>query len=109
MMKRLLSKTTLLAFATSGLIVSGAAASPVIDPPDAPPPPQLSPTAGQPLDGWYTAAIQLTARERAKSFNDGWYTAAIQQTRAERAKKHPKDRIVYRSSAPVSGHGPMLP
>jgi hypothetical protein len=93
MMKRLLSKTTLLAFATSGLIVSGAAASPVIDPPDAPlPPPLRAPaaTVGYPV-------------------MDGWYSAAVAQTRFDRAKKHPTDRIIYRSSAPVSGHGPMLP
>jgi hypothetical protein len=84
-MKRLLPKTTLLAFATLGLAVSGAAASPVIDPPD--PVPLLAPTAGKPL-------------------TDGWYSAALQQTRIDAAKHA---RVYYRSSAPVSGHGPVLP
>ena len=85
-MKRLLSKTILLAFATSGIVVSGAAASPVIDPPG--PVPLRTPIASQPL-------------------TDGWYSAALQQTRINQAKQHAK--VYYRSSLPISGHGPVLP
>ena len=92
-MKRLLPKITLLAFATSGLIVSGAAASPVIDPPGEPAP----------------APLRASAPIATYPVMDGWYSAAVQQTRIDRAKKHPKNRIIYRSSAPGTGHGPMLP
>ncbi len=85
-MKRLLPKTILLAFATSLSIVSAATASPVIDPPDAPP-----------------AFVSANTRQ----LTDGWYSAAVQQTIINAAKKHP--RVYYRSSLPISGHGPVLP
>ena len=84
-MKRLLSMMTLLAFAIFVFTVSGATASPVIDPPA---PPLLVPIDSHPT-----------------TLTDGWYSAALQQTRLNAAKKHP----VYRSSAPISGHGPVLP
>jgi hypothetical protein len=87
-MKRLLSKITLLAFATFALLVPAAAASPIIDPPGNPP--LLVKTATQPV-------------------MDGWYSAAVATTRYDRAKKHPKNSIYYRSATPVSGHGPVLP
>jgi hypothetical protein len=82
-MKRFLSMMTLLAFAIFVFTVSGATASPVIDPPT---PPLFVPIDSHPL-------------------TDGWYSAALQQTRLNAAKKHP----IYRSSAPISGHGPVLP
>jgi hypothetical protein len=78
-MKRLLSMMTLLAFAVVLFTVSGATASPVIDPPA---PPLLVPTVSHPL-------------------TDGWYSAALQQTRLNAAKKHP----VYRASAPTLKFG----
>lgn len=86
-MKRLLSKIILLAFAIFALSVSGAAAYPVIDPPDAAP--LLVPKVSQPL-------------------TDGWYSAAVQQTLINAAKKN-HAKPIYRSSAPISGHGPVLP
>ena len=85
-MMRLLPKTLLLAFATSLSIVSAATAYPVIDPPDAPPG-LVSP--------------------HTRQLTDGWYSAAVQQTILNAAKKH--GRVYYRSSLPISGHGPMLP
>ena len=85
-MKRLLPKTILLALATSLTVVSAASAYPVIDPPDAPP-----------------GLVSPNTRQ----LTDGWYSAAIQQTILNAAKKHP--RVYYRSSLPISGHGPMLP
>jgi len=87
-MKRLLSKITLLAFAIFALSVSGAAAYPVIDPPDAPP---------------------LLAPKVSQSLTDGWYTAAVQQTLINAARKHSHAKLINRSSAPISGHGPVLP
>jgi hypothetical protein len=85
-MKRLLSTMTLLAFAIFVFTVSGATASPVIDPPGAPP-------------------VLVSANTR--QLTDGWYSAAVQQTIINAAKKHP--RVYYRSSLPISGHGPVLP
>jgi len=87
-MKRLLSKITLLAFAIFVLSVSGAAAYPVIDPPDAPP---------------------LLVPKASRSLTDGWYTAAVQQTLINAARKHPNAKPIFRSPAPMSGHGPVLP
>ena len=78
-------KPTLLAFATALVIVPVASASPVIDP---------GPPAG--------TVFVVT---KAKPLTDGWFSAAIQQTRLNRARQH----NAYRSSEPVSGHGPMLP
>jgi hypothetical protein len=85
-MKRLLSKITLLAFAAVALVVPAAAASPVIDPPG--PVPLQTPIASKPL-------------------TDGWYSAALQQTLINHAKQHAK--VYYRTSLPISGHGPVLP
>ena len=85
-MKRLLPKTIFLAFATSLSIVSAASASPVIDPPGAPP---------------------ILVSPNTRQLTDGWYSAAVQQTIINAAKKHP--RVYYRSSLPISGHGPVLP
>jgi hypothetical protein len=72
-MKRL-SKPTLIAFATTLVIVPAASAMPVTDPgKPVTPRAYVVPTTNL-TDGWYSAAVQQTP------LTDGWYTAALQQT-----------------------------
>jgi hypothetical protein len=82
-MKRFLS-LIILAFAISLFTVSGASAYPVIDPP-VPTPVLAIPTT------------QLT---------DGWYSAAVQQTIINAAKSHAPR---YRTAPRINNHGPVLP